>query len=64
MKLSFDGLEARDRRVFDWAWQRRIPLAMSMAGGYGRDIATTVQVQHNTWAVAVAYAHRWHNRRP
>ncbi len=64
MKLSFDGLEARDRRVFDWAWQRRIPLAMSMAGGYGRDIATTVQVQRNTWAVAVAYAHRWHNRRP
>lgn len=59
MKLSFDGLEARDRRVFDWAWQRRIPLAMSMAGGYGRDIATTVQVQHNTWAVAVAYARRW-----
>ena len=64
MKLSFDGLEARDRRVFDWAWQRRIPLAMSMAGGYGRDIATTVQVQHNTWAVAVAYARRWHNRTP
>lgn len=64
MKLSFDGLEARDRRVFDWAWQRRIPLAMSMAGGYGRDIATTVQVQRNTWAVAVAYSHRWHNRRP
>lgn len=64
MKLSFDGLEARDRRVFDWAWQRRVPVAMSMAGGYGRDIATTVQVQHNTWRVAVAYARRWHNRRP
>lgn len=64
MKLSFDGLEARDRRVFDWAWQRRIPLAMSMAGGYGRDIATTVQVQHNTWRVAVAYARRWHNGGP
>ena len=59
MKLSFDGLEARDRRVFDWAWQRRIPLAMSMAGGYGRDIASTLQVQRNTWAVAVAYARRW-----
>ncbi|WP_342128481.1 histone deacetylase family protein [Hydrogenophaga sp. OTU3427] len=64
MKLSYDGLEARDRRVFDWAWQRRVPLAMSMAGGYGRDIATTVQVQRNTWQVAVHYARRWHNRRP
>lgn len=61
MHLSYDGLEARDRRVFDWAWQRRIPLAMSMAGGYGRDIATTVQVQRNTWSVAVSYAQRWHN---
>jgi acetoin utilization deacetylase AcuC-like enzyme len=64
MKLSYDGLEARDRRVFDWAWQRRLPLALSMAGGYGRDIATTLQVQRNTWAVAVQYARRWHNLRP
>ena len=23
LKLSYDGLAARDRRVFDWAWQRR-----------------------------------------
>ena len=64
MNISFDGLEARDRRVFDWAWQRRIPLAMSMAGGYGREIATTLRVQHNTWRVAVTYARRWHNRAP
>lgn len=59
LKLSFDGLEARDRRVMDWAWQRRVPLAFVMAGGYGRDIDTTVQVQLNTWRVAVAYARRW-----
>ena len=24
---GYDGLEARDRRVFEWAWQRRVPLA-------------------------------------
>jgi acetoin utilization deacetylase AcuC-like enzyme len=35
LKLTWDGLEARDRRVFDWAWQRRMPLAFAMAGGYG-----------------------------
>ncbi|MEO5796967.1 MAG: histone deacetylase, partial [Rhodoferax sp.] len=23
LKLSYDGLQTRDRRVFDWAWQRR-----------------------------------------
>ena len=62
MALSYDGLEARDRRVFDWAWQRRLPLALTMAGGYGRDIATTLAVQLNTWRVAAAYAGRWHAR--
>jgi acetoin utilization deacetylase AcuC-like enzyme len=44
LKLTHDGLEARDRRVFDWAWQRRLPLALTMAGGYGTNIEDTVQV--------------------
>lgn len=61
LKLSNDGLIARDRAVMDWAWQRRIPLVMSMAGGYGRDIETTVQVQVNTWKVAYSYWERWQN---
>ncbi len=59
LKLSYDGLEARDRRVFDWAWQRRVPLAFSMAGGYGHKVEETVQVQVNTWTVAVSYWKRW-----
>jgi acetoin utilization deacetylase AcuC-like enzyme len=62
LKLSWDGLEARDRRVFDWAWQRRVPLAFAMAGGYGKRIEDTVQVQVNTFKVAAAYARRWQNR--
>ena len=61
LSLSFDGLEARDRRVFDWAWSKRIPLAFSMAGGYGRDMADTVQAQVNTYRVAYAYWQRWQN---
>ncbi len=59
LKLTDDGMEARDRRVFEWAWQRRLPLAMVMAGGYGHDIATTVRVQCNTYRVALAYWRRW-----
>ncbi len=59
LALSFDGLEARDRRVFDWAWQRRIPLAFSMAGGYGVNIDETVQVQMNTYRVALEYWRKW-----
>lgn len=62
LKLSFDGLEARDRRVFDWAFQRRLPLAFAMAGGYGVRIEETVQVQVNTFTVAREYWRRWQNR--
>jgi acetoin utilization deacetylase AcuC-like enzyme len=61
LSLSFDGLEARDRRVFDWAWSKRIPLAFSMAGGYGREMTDTVQAQVNTYRVAYAYWRRWQN---
>lgn len=59
LKLTFDGLEARDRRVMDWAWQRRLPLAFAMAGGYGTDLEATVQVQMNTYRVALDYQARW-----
>jgi len=59
LALSFDGLEARDRRVFDWAFQRQIPLVFVMAGGYGSNIDETVQVQMNTYRVALAYWKRW-----
>lgn len=59
LKLTYDGLEARDRRVFDWAWQRRIPTAFCMAGGYGLDINQTVQVQVNTFTVALEYWRKW-----
>jgi acetoin utilization deacetylase AcuC-like enzyme len=61
LSLSFDGLEARDRRVFDWAWSKRIPLAFSMAGGYGKEMTDTVQAQVNTYRVAYAYWQRWQN---
>lgn len=62
LKLSWDGLEARDRRVFEWCWQRGVPLAFAMAGGYGHRIEDTVQAQVNTYRVALAYWQRWQNR--
>jgi acetoin utilization deacetylase AcuC-like enzyme len=63
LNLSFDGLQARDRRVFEWCWQRRIPLAFAMGGGYGLDIVETVQVQLNTYRIAVEYWQRWQKLR-
>lgn len=64
LKLSHDGLEARDRRVFDWAWQRRLPLAFGMAGGYGHRIEDTLTAQLRTFEAAVQYARRWQNLPP
>lgn len=64
LKLTFDGLEARDRRVMDWAWQKRVPLALAMGGGYGHDLEATVQVQVNTYRTALQYRQRWRSLAP
>jgi acetoin utilization deacetylase AcuC-like enzyme len=57
LKLTAEGLAERDRRVFDALRARGIPVAVSMAGGYGRDLATTVAVQLRTLALALQ---SWH----
>ncbi len=59
LKISSAGLAERDRRVLDWLRRRRIPVALSMAGGYGRDIATTVAVQKRTLEEALDSWRAW-----
>ncbi len=53
------GMQVRDQQVFEWAWQRRVPMAMVMGGGYGRDIESTLRVQVATYRAALQYWHRW-----
>ena len=60
--LSFEGLQARDRCVLAWARDRRIPVAMAMAGGYGKQIEDTVQVQMNSFAQAFSSWQDWQNQ--
>lgn len=55
LRLTFDGLRARDARVFDLAARLRVPIAVTMAGGYGHDIETSVQVHLNTVRAACAH---------
>jgi len=55
LKLSMDGLAARDRMVLDHAKQRGIPVAVTMAGGYGKNIQDTVDVHIQTIGIASAY---------
>jgi acetoin utilization deacetylase AcuC-like enzyme len=61
LKLSTAGLAERDRRVFAAARERRIPLALSMAGGYGRVVEDTVAVQLGTLAAALQSWREWNN---
>lgn len=64
LNLSFAGLQQRDQRVLAWAIQRHIPLAMVMAGGYGKQIEDTVQVQMNSFAQALQSWQGWQNQPP
>jgi acetoin utilization deacetylase AcuC-like enzyme len=52
LKLTAAGLAERDRRVFAACRARGIPVAVSMAGGYGRDIDITVGVHLRTLQIA------------
>jgi len=56
LKLSFAGMAERDRLVFADLRERGIPVAVAMAGGYGRDIADTVAVHCRTLHEAL---HSW-----
>jgi acetoin utilization deacetylase AcuC-like enzyme len=52
LKLSAAALTERDSRVFSSARERGIPVAVSMAGGYGKDIADTVAIHFSTLKLA------------
>lgn len=56
LKLSFDGLARRDAMVLETAGRHAIPVAISMAGGYGKNIQDTVAVHLQTIGLAAAFA--------
>jgi acetoin utilization deacetylase AcuC-like enzyme len=62
LKLSGDGLAERDRRVYLALRERAIPVAVSMAGGYGREIHTTVAVHQRTLELGLASWQAWRQR--
>jgi acetoin utilization deacetylase AcuC-like enzyme len=59
LKLTVQGMQARDQRVFDWCHARSLPVVLLMAGGYGVRIEETVAVQVNTYRVALDAWRRW-----
>jgi acetoin utilization deacetylase AcuC-like enzyme len=62
LALSMDGLARRDALVFDYAQRNRVPVAITLAGGYARRVEDTVQIHVNT-ILAAASAARQDSRR-
>jgi acetoin utilization deacetylase AcuC-like enzyme len=63
LKLSDEGLVERDRRVFTALRERAIPVAVTMAGGYGHDVQATVAVHLRTLRAAAASCDAWQRAR-
>lgn len=52
MCLTKAGLERRDRRVIRWCIDRGLPLAITMSGGYAREIDDIVAIHAATLRIA------------
>jgi len=56
LKLSLDGLERRDRLVYQKARAENIPVAITLAGGYARHVEDTISIHTNTIRAAEQWA--------
>jgi len=52
LMLTKNGLKTRDKRVFEEARRRGIPVATALAGGYARRVEDTVRIHVNTIVAA------------
>ncbi|QWD98156.1 histone deacetylase [Polynucleobacter sp. MG-5-Ahmo-C2] len=59
LKVSKDGMRLRDEAVFQHALDRNIPVAMSMAGGYGKEIGSTVDIHFQTIKTALQFQQQY-----
>lgn len=55
MKLTKSGLAQRDRIVFDLCRRAGLPVAVSMAGGYARDVEDVVDIHAATVRIAAEF---------
>jgi acetoin utilization deacetylase AcuC-like enzyme len=52
LKLTMEGLARRDALVFDYARRHGVPVAITQAGGYARQVADTVRIHVGTIVAA------------
>ena len=55
LEISKDGMRLRDEMVFQYALDRQLPIAFSMAGGYGKEIESTVDIHFQTIKTALQF---------
>jgi len=48
LSLTQEGMRERDQQVYNWAAANALPVAIAMAGGYGKDITLTVDIHAQT----------------
>jgi acetoin utilization deacetylase AcuC-like enzyme len=59
LSVSKDGMRERDECVFQYGLDRQIPIAFSMAGGYGVEIQSTVDIHFQTIQSALHYQKKY-----
>jgi acetoin utilization deacetylase AcuC-like enzyme len=59
LSLTKEGLQLRDRSVFEEARRRRIPVATTLAGGYARRLEDTIRIHVNTILAAREVAQKY-----
>jgi len=59
LKITKEGIRLRDEAVFQYGLDRNIPIAFSMAGGYGKEIASTVEIHFQTINTALQFQMRY-----
>lgn len=52
LSMSLEGCKERDRIVLESCYRNKIPVAVSMGGGYSERISTIVEAHANTYRVA------------
>ncbi|MGD0404431.1 MAG: histone deacetylase [Candidatus Acidiferrales bacterium] len=58
LALTMEGLARRDALVFDYARRNGVPVAITLAGGYARNVGDTVKIHANTILAARSAATR------
>jgi acetoin utilization deacetylase AcuC-like enzyme len=48
LSLTKEGVRKRDQHVYSWAAANTLPVAIAMAGGYGKDMNLTVEIHAQT----------------